>query len=123
VEGAAALGSALPVHCMPAEASPTSDEATPEPPALDPLALLTELLGRMAADPDADAEASAYAQRALERARAERNAALRSASELVAGRSDAEEPEGVAQAMARFALRSASIMPHYMTRGLAQTQC
>lgn len=97
---------------MPAEAASNSDETTPDSSAtIDPLALLTELLGRMAADPEADAEASAYAQRALERARAEREAALRSVSELGAGRSDAEEPEGVAQAMARYAPRSASSLP------------
>ena len=94
---------------MPAEANSSSDETTPESSAsVDPLALLAELLGRMAADPEADAEASAYAQRALERARAEREAALRSVSELGAGRSDAEEPEGVAQAMARYAPRAGS---------------
>ena len=106
---------------MPAEAPSNGDEAAPESPALDPLVLLTELLGRMAADPEADAEASAYAQRALERARAERNAALRSASELGAGRSDAEEPEGVAQAIARYALRYASSLPRYLTFGTPRT--
>lgn len=83
---------------MPAKA-PVEDEPAPESPTVDPLALLSDLLARMASDPDADAEASEYAQRALARARAERDAALRSASELSAGLG--AEPEGVAQAMAR----------------------
>ena len=111
-----------PARRMPAAAS-GSDEATPDTSAIDPLALLTELLGRMAADPEADAEASAYAQRALERARAERVAALRSASELGAGRSEAEEPEGVVHAMARCVLCSASAAtrPRRVTR--RKTQC
>ena len=83
-------------------ASPADDEMAPESPAIDPLALLADLLSRMRADPDADAEESAYAQRALERARTERNAALRSASELSAGGDGAgAEPQDVSRAMAR----------------------
>jgi hypothetical protein len=85
---------------MPAKAA-VEDEPAPESPAVDPLALLADLLARMASDPDADAEASEYAQRALARAQAERDAALRSASELSAGSGVGAEPEGVAQAMAR----------------------
>ena len=85
---------------MPAKAPGEVDEPL-ESPAVDPLALLADLLSRMAQDPEADPEASAYAQRALAQARAERDAALRSVSELSAGSSVGAEPDGVARAMAR----------------------
>ena len=112
-----------PVACLPSAAqlpmparAPVEKETAPASPGveLDPLALLSELLARMASDPDADAEANAYAQRALAQARAERDAALRSVSELAAGSSAAtkEEPEGVAQAMARCVNDSRGLRQH-----------
>jgi len=84
---------------MPANARDDDATDVQESPAIDPLALLADLLARMAADPEADAEASAYAQRALERARVERDVALRSASALSAGGVGDTQP--VAQAVAR----------------------